>query len=321
MPTPAPRVLALLAAAALVAGCGSAKSTSTSGKSTGSTRASFPGPGGRNILQLRQAVGAGPPILAPAGLVLDAGSSRFAFALFSRDRQLLAFPDVAIYTAGADGRNVQGPFRARDESLVTEARFRSRTVAQDPAAAKAVYVAAPRFAGTGTHAVLAVARLGGRVVASNIIPVRVGGPQPPRVGDRAVLIHTPTAKQVHGDLAKIDTRLPPDDMHAVDFADVVGRKPAVLVFATPQLCQSRTCAPIVDEVLQVESKLGRRAAFIHMEVFNNNRMQDGYRPQFQAWRLPSEPWIFTVDRRGRVAARIEGPASVAEIRRAVERAL
>lgn len=324
MPAPGRRlvlVLLVVAAFAVTTGCGSTKSPKESRTHTDSAAAGFPSPGGRNIVALREAIGPGPPILGPAGLVLDPGSSRFAFALFNRQRQLLASPDVAIYTAGSDGADVQGPFPARDESLVTEARFRSRTVAADPAAAKAVYVASPRFSGSGTHAVLAVARIAGRVVASNVIPVRVGGPQPPKVGDRAVVIHTPTAKQVYGDVAQIDTRLPPDDMHAADFADVVGKKPVVLVFATPQLCASRTCGPIVDEVLQVKSKLGRRAEFIHMEVFNHNRMQDGYRPQLQAWRLPSEPWIFTIDRRGRVAARIEGPASVAEIQRAVQRAL
>ena len=44
--------------------------------------------------------------------------------------------------------------------------------------------------------------------------------------------------------AKIDTRDPPSDMHEVDFADVVGKKPVALLFATPQLCASRVCGPV-----------------------------------------------------------------------------
>ena len=40
-----------------------------------------------------------------------------------------------------------------------------------------------------------------------------------------------------------------------------------------------------------------------------------------AWHLPSEPWVFAIDRRGRIAARLEGAASAAEVRAAAERAL
>ena len=32
-----------------------------------------------------------------------------------------------------------------------------------------------------------------------------------------------------------------------DFADVLGTKPVVIVFATPALCQSRVCGPVVDD--------------------------------------------------------------------------
>lgn len=38
------------------------------------------------------------------------------------------------------------------------------------------------------------------------------------------------AADVSGDLAKIDTRGPHDQMHEVDFAAAVGRQPIVLVF-------------------------------------------------------------------------------------------
>ena len=41
-------------------------------------------------------------------------------------------------------------------------------------------------------------------------------------------------------------------MHDVDFADVVGKKPTVLLFATPALCQSRVCGPVVDVAEQVK---------------------------------------------------------------------
>ena len=94
---------------------------------------------------------------------------------------------------------------------------------------------------------------------------------------------------VSGDVESIETRVPPDDMHRTDFADVVGRRPVVLTFATPQLCQSRVCAPVVDEVAQLQAQFGDRAEFIHMEVYRDNRIQAGVRPQLAHSACPASP--------------------------------
>jgi hypothetical protein len=56
-----------------------------------------------------------------------------------------------------------------------------------------------------------------------------------------------------------------------------------------------------------------QAAFIHMEIYNDNDVQKGYRPQFLAYHLPSEPWLFAVNAKGRVAARMEGAFSLGEL--------
>ena len=58
-------------------------------------------------------------------------------------------------------------------------------------------------------------------------------------------------------------------------------------------------------------------AFIHNEVYVSNGEQ-GLRPQLRAFHLRTEPWPFTFDRRGRVAARIEGVFGVAAFRDAIE---
>ena len=64
-------------------------------------------------------------------------------------------------------------------------------------------------------------------------------------------------------------------MHEVDFADVVGKKPIVLLFATPLLCQSRVCGPVVDVAEQVKAEYGDQADFIHMEIYNDNEIDKG----------------------------------------------
>ena len=52
---------------------------------------------------------------------------------------------------------------------------------------------------------------------------------------------------------------------------MLGKKPVVLLFATPALCQSRVCGPVTDAAEQVKQEFGDRVAFIHQEVYNNNR--------------------------------------------------
>jgi hypothetical protein len=178
--------------------------------------------------------------------------------------------------------------------------------------------------------VLGVAKLDGRLVATDPIYLGVGAAsQVPRVGEQAPVINTPTTASVGGDVSKIDTRVPPDDMHDVNFADVVGKKPVILVFATPALCQSRVCGPVVDIAEEVKSEHKGDAAFIHMEIYNDNKIAQGclegtrlvnqcLRPQVLAYHLPSEPWAFAIDRHGKIVQRLEGAFSKGELENALK---
>ena len=140
----------------------------------------------------------------------------------------------------------------------------------------------------------------------------------PDVGDPAPRIHTPTADEV-SDISQIETRIPPDSMHDTDYADVLGKKPILLVFATPQFCQTRVCGPTVDIAEEVKSRFGDEAAFIHMEVFEDNEPPE-VRPQLRAFNLETEPWAFVIDADGKVSARFEGAFGADELTRAVEAA-
>jgi hypothetical protein len=143
----------------------------------------------------------------------------------------------------------------------------------------------------------------------------------PRPGEKAPLIHTPTADDVNGDVSQITTRIPPDTQNKVDYAEVLGKKPIVLLFATPQFCQSRVCGPVVDVAEQLEERFGGRAAFIHMEIYKENNPAKGTRPQVRAFHLPSEPWAFVIDRHGVGSSAIEGAFGVEALTRAVEKVL
>jgi len=119
----------------------------------------------------------------------------------------------------------------------------------------------------------------------------------------------------------IDTRVPPGTMHDASFADVLGQKPTVLLFATPQLCQSRVCGPVVDVAEQLKRTYGDRVQFIHQEVFVDNTVDKGLRPPLRAFALRTEPWLFAVDARGRIATRLEGSFGFDAMERAIKSAL
>jgi hypothetical protein len=257
-------------------------------------------------------------VVSPTGEVFAAGRDRFGFGIFTVSRSQVTDADVALYAAPSGGGKAVGPFPARTESLAVSPQFESQTTKTDPDAAKVVYVTTARFAHDGNWDLLAIFRNGSRYSGTLLPSIKVGRYAAiPDVGQRPPRIHTPTAADVHGDLSKIDTRSPHDDMHAVDFADVLGKKPVVLLFATPALCQSRVCGPVVDVAEQVKHETGSGVAFIHQEVYNHNNASDGYRPQLRAFGLRSEPWLFVVDRKGIIRARIEGAFSATELERAV----
>lgn len=324
MPLPS-RLAALAAGAALLvlAGCGDDAEQSATRPATATAAPAraqdFPSAEGKTLGELQQSMAEG-PILAPSVSVLERGTNRFAFALFDRARKQVGGAQVALYTSRTDGTGLRGPFVARSESTEVKPQFRSRQTAADPDAAKTVYVADLEVAQRrGDLAVLALVRLDGRLLTTNAYGAKVGRRgAPPEVGDVAPVVHTPTRADVGGDLSKISTRIEPiPAMHRSDFADVVGKKPVVLVFATPQLCQSRICGPVVDVAYEVQSQVGDRVEFVHMEVFNENNAAKGYRPQLATYRLPSEPWTFLVGSDGRIAERFEGIYSVDELSRAV----
>jgi hypothetical protein len=317
-------IAAAVAALALLAGCGdSGKGDEASKPPPVARPQDFPKPSGKTIAQMRKQYGAGGPVLSPSVSQLEPGKGRFGFGLFDRARTQIADAPVVLYWAkGADGR-ARGPFPARYESLHVQSQFLSRSVSSDPDAAKSVYVAGLDFPSPGQYQVLGLARLDDRLVAATPAgqALNVGKSAVPDVGQRPPRIHTPTKASVGGDLAKIDTREPHSTMHNTDFYDVLGKKPVMLLFATPALCQSRVCGPVLDLAEQVKAQHPSDAEWIHMEIYNDNQVDQGYRPQVSAFHLPTEPWLFAIDRRGRVAARLEGAYSARELEAALQKAV
>ncbi len=312
----APAVATVLALAAF--GCGEKDEAPTAAPAP--EAAAFPDPGDGTLEDLvTQSASGDGLVVSPAGQVFTEGRNRFGLGVFTVEREQVTDADVAIYAAqGADGR-VQGPFPARVESLETEPAFTAENTAGDPDAAKTVYVTELVLDEPGEWRLVALVREADEFAAVIMPSVVVrANDSVPAPGDPAPSVHTPTSDQV-SNIQEIDTRVPPSSMHEDDLADVLGKKPAVLLFATPALCQSRVCGPVVDIAEQVKRDYEDDAAFIHMEIYNENLPNKGLRPQVEAYNLPTEPWLFVIDCEGNVDSRIEGAFSVGELIDSVER--
>jgi hypothetical protein len=286
--------------------------------------ADFPSAEGKTLRQLLTDVRETGPVLAASVSQLKPGENRFGFALFDLARAQIADAPVALYVAPVGGGEARGPIPGRFEEMNVKPQFQSRTVAADPDAAKSLYVAELDLPKPGRYEILGLTRLDERLVAAKpvggALVVRRDGPVPD-VGDTAPVVRTDTVADAKGDIESIDTRQPPSSMHEVDFAEVVGKRPVILLFATAALCQSRVCGPVIDVTEQAKAERGDEAAFVHQEIFRDNDISKGFRPPVAAWSLPTEPWVFAIGRDGRVAARIEGAFGPEELDDAIDAAV
>jgi hypothetical protein len=340
----------VLAVALVVAGCGGGSDSST-GSTSGSAqsrpappKSEFPSAKGKTLAEVLEAEGATPStlVVSPAAEVFNTGENRYPFGVFQRDRTQVPDAEVALYFAKVPGKGTGasapagttsaknaekraldqravGPFPAAIETLVTQPAFRAQTTTSDPDAASVVYKTNVDFPSDGEWRIAALIRQDGKLTATLLPSAEVGRfTKVPQVGQKAPLIHTPTPADVGGDLSKITTRIPPDTQNRVDYADVLGKEPIVLLFATPQFCISRVCGPVVDVAEQLKQLYGDKVAFIHMEIYTDNDPNKPVRPQVRAFHLPSEPWLFAIGRNGKIEDEIDGAFGVEELTRVVK---
>ncbi|HEX5990417.1 MAG TPA: hypothetical protein VFY75_09420 [Solirubrobacterales bacterium] len=353
-PRLAPALLALLAVGALI-GCGGDSetgSTTASGPGAAPSRPAppktdFPGTENRTLRQvLKAADGPAEVVITPAAEVFYPGLNRYPFGVSRRDDGGVDDAEVALYFARVPGpapgskskpgnrgqaakgerqaldEPAVGPFPASIESLAVKPAFRADSTAEDPDAARVVYSTELNLPGAGEWKIAAIIKEDGELRGTPVGTAVVGEfKRIPRPGQEAPLIHTPTAQDVGGDLSKITTRIPPDTQNKVDYAEALGKEPIVLLFATPEFCQSRVCGPVVDVAEQAREEFGNKAAFIHMEIYNDNDPAKRVRHQVRAFHLPTEPYLFTIDRRGIVRAAVEGAFGLKLMHEAVDKAI
>jgi len=232
---------------------------------------------------------------------------RIALAILDRDG--VPVPDATVRVqlflvpAGKAAAQALGP--------VVDAPYRGELLQ-----GKGVYVVRQSFDSPGIYRVAAQASKGplasSTVANFQVIAADPGVP----VGGAAPLSREPLASQV-ADISTIDTGVPPDDMHYTTVADAVAAHHGVVAyFGSPGFCQTKTCGPEVDVVKALEQKYRARGVdFVHVETYRGGRPDANktINPEFDQWKLTTDPWVIVVDRSGLVSAKFDGPTTADEI--------
>lgn len=212
---------------------------------------------------------------------------RFAFGVVSADNVPLLDAELEVRLSDPDGNELAGPFPATFiDTGGPLGVYHTRIDVPDPGP------------------VLVVVRDGDDVgeLAVDIIAAEDSKLAVP--GQAATATATPTVAEPM-DMAELCT-LRPDDcgMHEVSLDQALADgRPVALVFATPAYCQTAACGPAVADLdaIRQDGDWGD-VAFIHVEIYQDAGQTVA--APVQAWDLPSEPWLFTIDGDGAIVDRL-----------------
>lgn len=232
--------------------------------------------------------------------ILAGSEQRVAFGVLNGQRPVPDKTDVEISFAPVEGD--------------AEGEFAPATRRDDGIEARPLYVAHHTFDTPGMYT--ATAKVGRRTAEAAVQVIDPAGSKVPVPGQPLPVFATPTTADARG-VNPICTREPACPWHDISLdAALAERRPIVLLVATPALCQSAVCGPVLDILLDVKGDFESSVRFIHAEVFTDSSGQTTT-PAVQALRLENEPFLFLVGADGVVRDRFDGPYDRAEARAAL----
>lgn len=142
----------------------------------------------------------------------------------------------------------------------------------------------------------------------------------PLVGDPLPPFDTPTTDNARG-VNPICTR--PEGtcpFHSQTLTSALkSGKPVLYLIGTPAYCQTGTCAPGLEALIDVSQTLGDAVAVVHADVYSDKTATVAA-PAVQAYKLSYEPILYITDERGLLVDRLDAVFDVTEIREAISAA-
>jgi hypothetical protein len=142
----------------------------------------------------------------------------------------------------------------------------------------------------------------------------------PGANDSLPGFDTPTFDN-NREVKPICTRIPdPCPFHAVTLTEALKLGvPVAYLVGTPAHCQTGTCSPALDGLIEVGSRIGDRAVFVHAEIYSDEAATV-IAPAVKALNLTFEPVLFIVDANGEIVERLDAVFDAKEISDALTRA-
>lgn len=135
----------------------------------------------------------------------------------------------------------------------------------------------------------------------------------PLVGDPLPPFDTPTVDNNRG-VDPICTR--PQGtcpFHTVTLTEALkSGKPVVYIIGTPAYCETGTCAPGLEALIDVSKTIGDAAVFVHADVYTDKTATTAA-PALQAYKLKYEPLLYITDAKGVLVNRLDAVFDVTEM--------
>jgi len=260
---------------------------------------------------------------------LAVGANRVEFGLTDKDNAPVM--DAKVHVRFYDLNDKNPRFVSESDARFVPVQLSyddAGSMSKTPAGEDAVYATSTRFERPGQWGVQVAVQIGNRKLKQLPYTFTVLDHTPePEIGEAAPTTRQPTVQQVPN-MEDIDSSYPPrPQMHEISVADALEtHKPLVIAFATPAFCETRTCGPVMDTVMDpLYANYKDEAIFIHIEPYVLTELRDtnlrDLVPAMREWNLQGEPWLFVIDREGRIAAKYEGIVSKAEAESALQTAI
>lgn len=131
-----------------------------------------------------------------------------------------------------------------------------------------------------------------------------------QIGDPLRPVDTPTFDDARG-FDPICTRFEPCPFHDDNLPDIIGNgRPTALLIATPAWCQTASCGPVVDLLVELDPSTSMNV--IHAEVYTTPDLLDEtpdrtelLGPIIGTYGMDFEPSLIVADREGIVTARLD----------------
>ena len=139
----------------------------------------------------------------------------------------------------------------------------------------------------------------------------------PLVGSQLPGFDTPTFDD-HRGVEPVCTRTPePCEFHNITLNEAHAlKKPIAYLVGTPAHCQTGTCAPALEALINVKKSIGDAMTFLHAEIYTDDKATT-VAPAVVALKMEYEPAIYITDASGKIIERFDAIFDADEIKAAI----